>query len=382
MATVIMLSAVSCGKDKDSTTETGTTEAVESSTADTYETTDATDGTEGTELTTEATEEPTTEDETKSEEPKKTEPDETTKPAETTKPIHTHSYSGKITKNATCSTGGTKTFSCSCGSSYTEAIPATGHKWGNWITTKEPTTSAEGNSQRKCSNCGATENKAIAKLTPTNTTPYYLGYEIVSVSRPNTCYIDGVDILSKIYGTNKAFQSGDTITYQINMSDGSSKGIEVVGAAGGCTYTVNGNRITIKFTSDEGYAEWCFGVVNKNGGKDYIKICYDVLQYNGKLETSNEQMGRLIELYARVKYGMGNASGLPFAEMYTVINGPEASVTGNFGPEGTADDYFYKNTQSNWIKYAFYIIDQYNVKGLKKVYCSVSDISVGFKAGY
>ena len=46
------------------------------------------------------------------------------------KPAHTHSYSSKVTKQPTCSTAGTRTYTCSCGRSYTESIPATGnHKW-------------------------------------------------------------------------------------------------------------------------------------------------------------------------------------------------------------------------------------------------------------
>lgn len=41
---------------------------------------------------------------------------------------HTHAYStSRITKQATCTDTGIKTFTCYCGSSYTETIPATGH---------------------------------------------------------------------------------------------------------------------------------------------------------------------------------------------------------------------------------------------------------------
>ena len=47
---------------------------------------------------------------------------------------HTHSYSSSVTKNPTCSENGEKTFVCSCGSSYKEAIPLSGH---SWVTTTE-----------------------------------------------------------------------------------------------------------------------------------------------------------------------------------------------------------------------------------------------------
>jgi len=76
-----------------------------------------------------------------------------------------HSYTAKVTKAATCSAEGVKTFSCSCGKSYTEKIPATGnHSWGAWNTTKAPTALEKGSAQRKCSTCSATENKALDML--------------------------------------------------------------------------------------------------------------------------------------------------------------------------------------------------------------------------
>ena len=44
-------------------------------------------------------------------------------------PTHTHSYTSSVTKNPSCVENGVKTYTCSCGSSYTEAIPASGHQW-------------------------------------------------------------------------------------------------------------------------------------------------------------------------------------------------------------------------------------------------------------
>ena len=51
--------------------------------------------------------------------------DSTTTPAP-----HTHSYdSGVITRNASCTATGVKTFTCSCGTTYTETIPVTAHNF-------------------------------------------------------------------------------------------------------------------------------------------------------------------------------------------------------------------------------------------------------------
>ena len=48
---------------------------------------------------------------------------------------HEHSYTAAITTAATCTTAGVKTFTCECGDSYTEEIPATGHSYVNGVCT-------------------------------------------------------------------------------------------------------------------------------------------------------------------------------------------------------------------------------------------------------
>ncbi len=46
---------------------------------------------------------------------------------------HSHSYTSTVTKEPTCTEKGVRTYTCSYdGSTYTEAIPALGHEWGNW----------------------------------------------------------------------------------------------------------------------------------------------------------------------------------------------------------------------------------------------------------
>ena len=54
---------------------------------------------------------------------------------------HTHSYTSSVTTQATCATAGVRTYTCSCGHSYTEPIPATGHNYVDGV----------------CSVCGATD---------------------------------------------------------------------------------------------------------------------------------------------------------------------------------------------------------------------------------
>lgn len=100
---------------------------------------------------------------------------------------HTHSYTSKITKQPTCTENGTRTYTCSCGASYTETIPATGHSWSSWMVTKEPTETSTGLKQRTCSACKKIETKTIDKLEHTHS---YTS----KVTKKATCTTTGVKI--------------------------------------------------------------------------------------------------------------------------------------------------------------------------------------------
>lgn len=59
---------------------------------------------------------------------------------------HTHSWSSTVTTAATCTEEGLMTYTCSCGESHTEAIPAAGHSYGDWY-------QGETVHERKCTVC-------------------------------------------------------------------------------------------------------------------------------------------------------------------------------------------------------------------------------------
>ena len=67
---------------------------------------------------------------------------------------HEHVYASTVTKEATCGVAGVKTFTCYCGDSYTEEIPATGHVWNTEYTVdKEATCQEKGMKSIHCSVC-------------------------------------------------------------------------------------------------------------------------------------------------------------------------------------------------------------------------------------
>lgn len=164
----LMVSLAACGGDDKDTVagDSASTTQTEGSenTGTTDESTGSSDATDSTETSTPATD--SIEDTSTPEETSK--PTETTKPSDTTKPEHKHSYTSKVTKEATCSADGTKTFTCSCGDTYTEKIAATGHKWGEWKQTTAPSYTAKGEETRTCGSCSATEKRDVAQLTLDN----------------------------------------------------------------------------------------------------------------------------------------------------------------------------------------------------------------------
>ena len=66
--------------------------------------------------------------------------------------LHKHSYKSKVTKAATCTKDGVKTFTCECGERYTEAIRATGHKYVKKVVA--PTYASQGYTLHTCWVCG------------------------------------------------------------------------------------------------------------------------------------------------------------------------------------------------------------------------------------
>jgi len=76
---------------------------------------------------------------------------------------HTHSYTGKVTTEATCTKTGVKTFTCSCGGKYTESIPKLGHSYITKVVA--PTCNAGGYTEHTCRNCGNSYQDTPTKAT-------------------------------------------------------------------------------------------------------------------------------------------------------------------------------------------------------------------------
>lgn len=78
--------------------------------------------------------------------------------------VHTHSYTAQIIAPS-CTEDGYTLYTCSCGDQYrNQTVVATGHTWGEWVVTKEPTVTSEGQKTRSCKNCASTDTYVIERL--------------------------------------------------------------------------------------------------------------------------------------------------------------------------------------------------------------------------
>lgn len=79
-------------------------------------------------------------------------------------PEHEHKYTEKVV-DATCVNGGYTTHTCECGDTYNDnETPALGHDWGEWVVTKQPTATEDGEERCECKRCDAVRTESIPAL--------------------------------------------------------------------------------------------------------------------------------------------------------------------------------------------------------------------------
>ena len=108
---------------------------------------------------------------------------------------HEHSYSISDSAAATCTTDGYTTYTCDCGDSYTDSIPATGHTYQSNVTA--PTCTAQGYTTHIC-HCGHNYtdhdtaalghqwDTGVVTQEPTETTPGLLVYNCKRCAQTKT----------------------------------------------------------------------------------------------------------------------------------------------------------------------------------------------------
>lgn len=109
----------------------------------------------------------------------------TQKPTEA--PKHSHNYTSRVTLEPTCVATGIRTFICSCGSSYTENIPAIGHSFGTYTYNNDATEQVDGTETAICSVCGEKNTR-----TASGTKLAHVHKYTPAVTKAATCAEEGV----------------------------------------------------------------------------------------------------------------------------------------------------------------------------------------------
>lgn len=136
---------------------------------------------------------------------------------------HEHAYVEEVVTSATCITNGESTFTCECGDTYTETIPATGHDFSNYVSNEDATYTADGTETATCT-CGETDTRVAegSMLTYTFEDMDVIKYAKSTVnvrSLPNTDgeKLGGLSTNDEVKVTGKCAETG---WYRIEYSDG------------------------------------------------------------------------------------------------------------------------------------------------------------------
>ncbi|MDE7086778.1 MAG: hypothetical protein K2O67_01165, partial [Clostridia bacterium] len=124
--------------------------------------------------------------------------------AQTEIPAKGHSWNdGEITKPATCTAEGVKTFTCStCNSTRTETVNKIDHAISDWMTDKDPTCTAEGSKHKECTVCHTSlETGTIDKIAHT-------AGDAANCTTAQTCTECGFELAPKLGHNYEAVDGG------------------------------------------------------------------------------------------------------------------------------------------------------------------------------
>lgn len=246
----------------------------------------------------------------------------------------------------------------------TESTPTTN--------SNKPTTTTKPSNTEQEDETTTNKNDTSTTSTPTEKPtekPYFVKFEYVSRTYAYPYYIDGVNLVNRLYG-DKYMQTKDTVTYRIVMSDGGTSGFKIIEKIG-ASVSVNGNLVTINANGTDTEAGFILETSDKNGNIITKILVYNVIQQDYCIVE--DEVGMYVHLrdYAMLK-GLKYYNGNELTG-YTA-NDESLSIT-NYNKKGT-DDYVpikaeivngkYVFGNADWVKKALWVIDKYAEMGLKK----------------
>ena len=171
---------------------------------------------------------------------------------------HTHSYTAAVTKEATCAEAGIMTYTCSCGDSYTEEIPATGnHSYSEYVENGADTHYAS------CAVCGdITEEPHTfdAGVTSGSTITYTCtkcGYQKTQTVEVDTGVYTAVTNAAQLKPGSTIVIAASGYDYAVSSTQGNNNRSQVA-----ITKAEDG---TLSFADDAGVAEFTLGAGSADG---------------------------------------------------------------------------------------------------------------------
>ena len=244
-------------------------------------------------------------------------------------------------------------------------------------TNNKPTTTTKPSNTEQEDESTNDKNDTPTTSTPTQKPtekPYFVKFEYVNRTYAYPYYIDGVNLVNRLYGENY-MQTNDTVTYRIVMSDGGTSGFKFIDKTG--KISVNGNLVTISTDGTDiggGHiTEIGFAIEtkDKNGNTVAKSLYYNVIKEDYCIVDVEVGMYVHLRDYAMskgLKYYNGNE-----LTGYTV-NDETLSIT-NYNKKG-ADDYVpikaevvnskYIFGNADWVKKVLWVIDKYAEMGFTK----------------
>lgn len=160
-----------------------------------------------------------------------------------------HNYTSKITKTATCTTTGTKKFTCSkCSKSYTEEISKLAHTYSKYTSDKNATYKADGTKTAKCTYCGKKKTVTDKGSRLSVKKPYSVKIEekdtSIKLTWSKSAGADGYRIYKRTSSGREAIVTTTKLTYTItNLKANTAYTFEI------CPYvTINGTKVWSEYS--------------------------------------------------------------------------------------------------------------------------------------
>ena len=217
-----------------------------------------------------------------------------------------HTWTEKVTTEPTCTEAGEKTFTCVCGATKKETIPATGHSWGEPAVTYAAN-GQEGKKVYTCTVCEATKEEEIAwkfnlTVTSESTVDVTVGEDYTAVvtlpAAGSQVDASGVTVKAKMKNVESLGVDGER-SHSVTVNTGiqnvkvdlskfltncyAFERATVNATIGGkaCTYAFAGNRGVITATTDTEAARAAWKELTSNITADTHKDDSFILVKNG-----------------------------------------------------------------------------------------------------